>query len=460
MNSKDDLVFINEVKHITSFFETNMNLLDVNSMKIDRILGGLSRKAYKVHFDKQNLYLARIFTKDDFNLSEREKNVEENSDDDDLKKIIKKIKDLNQPSESLFFKFFSLKNLGPELLGEYSFLCEIENKSKTIRFEKFLNGRQMLHEEILIEKYFYKISAILGKMHSFFQTDESKQEKNYIFKKLSDKNLLRMFNEKCNLDLYDDIDDKNFIKEIQTFSKDSNVNKILDLFRNKKQILSHNDIWVGNIFIEKINSDDNNLMEEKFREKLHLIDLEMMDYNFNGYDLGKFLYEPMFGRYRNSIKHYLIPDGFPDDNKVYNFLLIYLFSYSLNKNFNENQKQDINFKLSGYNLDQELLQFISTNDVIENYLEDDNVNYKSFIEKIKYYLLEMGFYKDEPDFMNAINTIKNDCYIGIIASCYWLIIICVICGRSFSDQMDLFQFAKDEFYVFKKFANMLSLNLD
>jgi len=411
---------------------------DNDGIIIERMLGGISRKAYKVLLDnKENKYLARISSIESIEINNNdEKNLPNYKKDEnkDLKKeLYENIMTLKTPSESSFFKFFSLEKFGPKFLGEFSYFCEFEKKMKIIRFEKFMEGRQIFQEEIIQDKFLYKIPALIGKIHSFYELENS-DERNYIYKKLNNKNILKYFVEKCDPDLYSNQEDKEFVKEIKILAQEYNINKIFNLLTNKKQFLSHNDIWVGNIFIKSPKFNENKL------KRLLLIDLESIYYNINGYDLGKYLYETMIRRNPNSIKHYLIKDGFPENFKIRNFLLIYILSFNINKIFkqknyenNEDYLNKINSKLE-FNT---LINYVTQCEINENYFSCSE-NSKEFFENIKDFLINCEFFENYDLLNDEIDKLEKECYIGIIISCYWLIIICVICGKNYSDQINGF----------------------
>lgn len=452
--------------------------LDYSNFNVNKIPGGLSRKAYLVECHKSKIkYCARILMNSQKDIEVRKEPEQlyilDYSKEEEIKEnFYKDIFVNNEMKESTLFKLFSLYNIGPKYIGEYNYFCEIENKFKCVRLEKFLEGRQIKAEETLTDKYFYKVACLIGKIHSLGYL-ECNNEKNFIFKKLSDENLLINFNTKCNVELYESPEDKEFIQKVRNFSSATNVKKILSLLENKKQVLSHNDIWVGNIFIEKsleniglnVEKNQNNTIEEN----LFLIDLETMDYNIPGYDLGKFLYEPMIGRLPNSIKHYLIKENFPSEERIKKFVLCYYLSYRLNKARREgssftNKKINEIIKNKNYEIPDspsssselngyKILEMFTTNKMIDSLAEDD-------FEKFEKFIIDNKICNSYNELESELNILHEEIFIGIVGSCYWLIIICVVCGKDFSNQMNLFEFAKDEFYVFEKFSPKLGLIIE
>lgn len=51
MDKNEDLIIENEKEHKIKFFEENTKELDRSSIKLDKLLGGLSRKAYKLEIN-------------------------------------------------------------------------------------------------------------------------------------------------------------------------------------------------------------------------------------------------------------------------------------------------------------------------------------------------------------------------------------------------------------------------
>lgn len=237
--------------------------------------GGMSREIYKLDVNGDS-YILRILKNNPFY----------------------KLED-----EHFHFENLSKNGLAPILFG----------KSNNIRIEEYLNCRVIKAEELTQNKqFFHQVAYNLGKIHSL------NIEKKGTFLEILSEDLLKSFKDKCENE--ENPKDKEFVCIAVKLIED--LDFIKSVTKDDKLVLSHNDIWVGNIVIV----DDIKAM---------LIDYELMNYNFQGYDIGKLILETMFVRDESGIRYKIVKELYPSKEDIYQFLKEYLSAFQDSYNDDE-----------------------------------------------------------------------------------------------------------------------------
>lgn len=273
-NKNNDL----ENDHV-NLIKTCLKITNNEDIQITLLSKGVSNMVYLINIikeDKNEKLVAKIYLKSELleNLNSRNK-------------------------ENYISKILSDKKLGPKIL-----FC-----NDNIRIEEYLTGRDIYCSELKDESLIKKIAYKLGKIHSL--KIDSTINNNFIEEIFTNKSMIDTFYENLKPDIYEQMNDKEFIIEIKDLLKSKD--DLFKLFDNFDKVLCHNDIWVGNIFLTK--------------EDIFFVDFQMTSLNFRGYDIGKLLIEPMYVRDSSGRNYKLDKNNFPSIDDIKFFLHHYFISY-------------------------------------------------------------------------------------------------------------------------------------
>jgi len=297
----------------------------------------------------------------------------------------------NQKDEELAFKALANISLAPKLYACSSDLGRIE---EFIPFSAPIEAR-----DINTKRLRRLLALILGKLHKV-QIESFKDNKvSFIESVLEDKLIMNQFKEHCShLENYP-LELREIITEIGLLGEPGETEFIRATVHRYPWVLSHNDIWTGNILAFPSVKGDIDVI---------YIDYEAMNYNFQGYDLAKLILECVFERPKpGSPEHKLRRENFPSDKDIDEFIWFYLLGNQKSENFEE----------------------------IKTGLMDE--------VKVKTWKEEMG----EGRIYEMIEQVRA----GLVVITYYCAIIGLFCGKKYESEMDFIQFSIDNFEYYKEF---------
>ncbi|KAL0488107.1 choline/ethanolamine kinase [Acrasis kona] len=202
------------------------------------------------------------------------------------------------------FEKMSSAGLGPKILAS--------DTEKGLRIEQYFNSRNMLNYEINQKNYRRKLASKLASVH-LLGSLKAGTRKSYI-----DAAVDRFLNDavdNCDPNKYEDEQSVQTVNQLRYLFTPTEIEFVLNLVRPLNLVWSHNDIWTGNILVTE--PDDQVLV----------IDYEVTDYNFRGYDIGKLMMEVLYSRHEGS-PHYdfLSVDNLPSKEDMIDFMKCYLLA--------------------------------------------------------------------------------------------------------------------------------------
>ena len=361
-------------KHLSSW-----NEIELHHVKFERIEGGFSSVIHKVSVSDQQV-------KDKLNL-------------------------INSPSVILFRRIN-----GHNLLTDYEYLDQLEKifiqlselglgakflgGDKSYRIEEFIECRVIKSYEINYPSLRKKLCLQLGKFNSLTCSFKADKKQGFIKRFLKE----NIFNQiQKNLSIKNEDTVKNdWLEKMKILISEEELQFIYKIEESEIEnfVLSHNDIWVGNILLY-----DNS-------EKIMFVDYEMVNYNFQGCDLGKLIMETMYERDESNLKHKLNEKYFPNDEEIKEFLRYYLIG------------------------------FLSKESSIDE-LENGNVDE-----------LEKQIYKDESEKNEKLKNLYEKTQLGLMFSGYYSSLVGLLIGDNRNFPLDFIQFAIDGFQCYQKFKEM------
>jgi thiamine kinase-like enzyme len=292
-------------------------------------------------------------------------------------------------TENLVFQTMSDIGVSPKLYGF----------TDDVRIEEFIKSRVIESNE-LNETDIRRRSAIkLAKFHTIKSNlILDKFNSDFITGILNHTYYVGRFNENVEkTEIYTNYE-LDYVKKIKQLLSAEEKEFIYSSYKNKyEMILSHNDIWVGNI-----------LLNETTRDIL-LIDYEMINFNFAGYDVGKLLLEPMYKRRPGGPEYDLIEEYMPSESDILDFIRFYLIA-----------RKDNSFEYS---------------EGIEQYLE-------------KY---ESNIYSSQEERENIMKEFLNEVYVGMMLSGYYSAVLGLMIGKNHSMPMDFIKFSIDGYQIYNKY---------
>lgn len=303
-------------------------------------------------------------------------------------------------NENILFNKASKLKIGPQLIY---FTHEF-------RIEEYLNSRIIFCEEINEISIRRKLALKLALFHSIdLEIDKTSfleqiWNNKYFMKKIKENS-----EERKNLSE----NQWKIVQEIRKLIEEDYINSIRKIINSKEYplILSHNDIWMGNILINQNKND------------VFLIDYERAAYNFAGYDIAKLLLEPMYKRIHPDKPEYIfIEENSPKDDEIFDFVRFYQIGRS--------QKLSLDEKFK----------------VLSNVLSD----VQEFEEKI---------YKDADEKKKVLANLFEETLFGMMICGYFTSILGAYVGDTKEYGMDFIQFAMDGYSIYKKYEEYLKKKL-
>eukprot|EP01114_Cavostelium_apophysatum_P003753 TRINITY_DN13882_c0_g1_i1.p1 TRINITY_DN13882_c0_g1~~TRINITY_DN13882_c0_g1_i1.p1 ORF type:complete len:396 (-),score=80.70 TRINITY_DN13882_c0_g1_i1:14-1138(-) len=218
----------------------------------------------------------------------------------------------SRSKESYFFGLLGEKGIGPKCLAS----------DPNFRIEENIESRVIKCHEINVPHLRRQLAKRLARIHKL-EFDKSvlpSPAKGFITRIIDDRLHPTNFLALCakNSDLKDvyTADEAAGIAAMQDVLTDEELEFIKKSIGTFDLVLSHNDIWSGNILLLADGSD------------VVFVDYEMMDYNFPGYDIGKLLLEPLYERHPSNPSYVLKGfEHFPSEEDVRDFVRHYLFHF-------------------------------------------------------------------------------------------------------------------------------------
>ena len=274
------------------------------------------------------------------------------------------------------------------------------------RIEECLDAQIIQCEEINQPDYRRKLAIKLGLFHTL---DLKIDKSSFLEQCLNDKHFISNFEEHCKMkDAYTE-DQNKIIEQIEKLTKKDNMDFIAQAISPKKYkyVLSHNDIWMGNI-----------LVSAKTRE-VFLIDYERVAYNFSGYDIAKLLLEPLYKRiFLNSPEYVFVEKNLPSEDDIKDFLKFYVFGKT----------------------DKLTLE------------EKKNILGNVFCETTDF---EKKIFESEKQKEEFLKSLLEETYIGMMVCGYFMSILGLYVGNTKQYGLDFLQFGLDGFYIYEKFKKQI-----
>jgi len=370
---------INEQTLMLDFIKQKVpswNTLNINEIKFEKMAFGLTSQNYKVFITEKNIepktLLIRKFGLHSSSGCDREM----------------------REKEIVFFDLFSQMKIGPKTYGH----------NLDYRVEEFINSRVIKSYEINNTKVRKSLAISLGLINSF-KIDKVIDNTSFIEDFISQKQSIDACLYNVNLTTYTQ-ERATHMKNMKYLIEKDEIEFIKRVIPKDRFVLSHNDIWVGNILIEETG-------------RVTIIDYERIAYNFQGYDLGKLILETMFERLPDSPQHEINEKYFPTKDEIIEFCEYYLIGFRLNK---------------AKDLDR---------DKAEKYTKEE--------------LIKM-VYEDEKEFMQEREQLIKDTYLGMMIAGYFMAFLGLLIGPTDRYQMDFVKFGIDGHNIYLKYKQMLNLN--
>jgi len=207
---------------------------------------------------------------------------------------------VDKEKEIKVFKEMSKTGFGPKCYSQ----------EDDIRLEEFIPSRTILPHEYKEKIIRRKLARTLAAIHSL---EVPEVERVSLFEGiLKDTRFLRMYDEKCEEDIYSP-EEKEIINKVKQATSQEEKDFIDSILPKDDIVFSHNDLLQGNILISEA------------KEETVFIDYEYASYNFRGYDIGNMFKEATFD-YRVPQRPYfqIIDANFPNDEELRDFLKYYL----------------------------------------------------------------------------------------------------------------------------------------
>eukprot|EP00027_Filamoeba_sp_ATCC50430_P002613 CAMPEP_0168562228 /NCGR_PEP_ID=MMETSP0413-20121227/12012_1 /TAXON_ID=136452 /ORGANISM="Filamoeba nolandi, Strain NC-AS-23-1" /LENGTH=354 /DNA_ID=CAMNT_0008593643 /DNA_START=62 /DNA_END=1123 /DNA_ORIENTATION=+ len=270
-------------------------------------------------------------------------------------------------------------------LGDIGWGPKCYHRENNLRIEQYFPSTVITCREINQPAMRRTLSIKLAQLHKL-EGLISSEKKGFLNKVMDGGITMQLCKKNLALDVYDE-DELQYVKEMKEAISEPELNFLKDVIAQYPLHFSHNDIWSGNIL----------LLENK--EDVVLVDFEMMDYNFPGYDLGKLILETLYERH--------------PDNPSYKFLGFE------NLPTEEEMKDFVKFYLVGkYGIQTQ------PGKTSEQLLRTHFAAVQKFYDQVK---------------------------VGIMLSGWYSMAIGMRLGKNAGFQMDFFQFAKDGLAVYKEF---------
>jgi thiamine kinase-like enzyme len=344
-------------------------LIPIEKIRVSEMGLGVSSIVYKVEIDSSfsnNTAEPKIFVYRKF-------------------KLDRQYKRHSAEKENQIYEEMAKIGVGPQYYGG----------SESFRIEEFLDTRIIKSYEINLPELRRRLAIKMCMFHKAKIEIESKEGHIELF--LKNERMQGLIKENLYSEDYK-LDQMEEVKKLRYLYEEEERTWLLSILPKDKYVLSHNDIWVGNILL-----DEN-------QKHLYLIDFEMVAYNFPGYDVGKLLLEPMSER-EPSLKINMRYDLMPIEEEIKDFARFYLNTLNI--------KDEV---LSQKDMDLLVEKFSS-----ESISEDEE-------EKINIFLREI--------------------YLGMMVSGYYMAMLGMFCAK-FQTELDFLKFAVDGHLIYLKYKEKL-----
>jgi choline/ethanolamine kinase len=334
----------------------------LNDLKIQKISYGMGSYVFKISFQNDhNTVLFRKYIK-----SKSKEKIEK---------------------ENIVFQTMSDNNVAPKLYG-----CTNE-----LRVEEFIPSRIIESHQINDVDLRRKLAIKLAKFHNMKLDIFNGDKKDYLSTVLTNEYYMQLYNKNISKqDIYSQYE-WDYITKIKELFSEEVKDFVLKSYSGKYElVLSHNDLWVGNLLLSE-------------SREIHLIDFEVVCWNFAGYDCGKLLLEPMFKRRPSGPEYDLTESLMPNEQEIVDFTRYYLVSR-----------------------------------------RDDNFKWNSDLDKF-----EAKIYSCEDEKKYTVEEFLREIYLGMMISGYYCAVLGMILGKNEAMPMDFIKFAIDGYDIYIKYKTKL-----
>jgi len=242
------------------------------------------------------------------------------------------------------------------------------------------------------------LAVKLASIHNLPPRVEDKP-KAYIFKAMDE--WTKPAKEHSDPSIYKDEVDKVIAKNVAYLFSDDETAFVRKEIESRKLIWSHNDIWTGNILVTIPEND------------VFIIDYEVINYNFEGYDIGKLMLEVLYERDPHQPTYtFKSFDHLPSKEDTFDFLKCYFLTRS---------------KISIQNL-------------------NDDSEIESLFKKL---------HEKEEERTQILETAFKEVEFGMMISGYYSALLGMWIGKNPNMTMDFLQFGKDGAAAYEFFKRKL-----
>lgn len=288
------------------------------------------------------------------------------------------------PTEAPLFEMMGEMGLGPK--------CYFQDLK--FRIEEYLPSRLLTAPEVNMKEFRRKLAIKLGGIHSLQPALAMDNKKGYIINILDTPKYMKACRDNCLVsDIYTE-EEKKAVDDMKYLFEEPIVEYVRNKISKLPIVFSHNDIWVGNILVLEKTND------------VVILDYEVMDWNFPGYDIGKLILEKHYVRHPTLPTYELLPlEEFPSDEDIIDFIKYYLV---------------------GRNGGREVVE----GDILSKY-----------------------YSKEEAD--KEIQNLLQQTKLGVVISGWYCAHLGMRLGKFFAPPFDFIKFAKDGNTVFRHFKALL-----
>eukprot|EP01118_Nematostelium_gracile_P016540 TRINITY_DN6871_c0_g1_i1.p1 TRINITY_DN6871_c0_g1~~TRINITY_DN6871_c0_g1_i1.p1 ORF type:complete len:359 (+),score=103.19 TRINITY_DN6871_c0_g1_i1:34-1110(+) len=237
--------------------------------------------------------------------------------------ILRKFRGNPQPDELENFQRMSDSNIGPKLFVPF-------DPQFGLRIEQYFEHRVMKHYEINQKKYRRQLANRLALFHAL-KIEAEKPRRSYIDTALE--RWLKGARDNCEKGQTEE--HKQISKNLAYLFSDEEIGFVQKTIEKMPLVWSHNDIWTGNLLIT--------LPEEQ----VLLVDYEVSNFNFRGYDIGKLLMEVLYQRHEGKTTYdFLSFEHLPSKEDTVDFLKAYIVTangYTI-KNYEDDNELEVAFQ--------------------------------------------------------------------------------------------------------------------
>jgi len=213
---------------------------------------------------------------------------------------------IDREKENYVFLEMSKFGVGPNCYGS----------TDKVRLEEFyLDSRALNYSEVNKRFMRRNLAKSVAGFHKLKL--EKLDQKPAFLRMLEDQSFSKIFQEKCNKNIFSEVEQK-FLQEIQSLVSEDEIYYLKEILPSGEDsvVFSHNDLHSQNILL--LNKTN----------KLVLIDYEYSAYNYRGYDIANLFNESIINYGYEQYPYYTIEEkNYPSSYDIVDFIKYYLFFY-------------------------------------------------------------------------------------------------------------------------------------